>query len=110
MKLTRALAFVSIAFLLAACEQHSAVDGLLPQEAVAAQADPDAALAEKVEKALGADSVPLAYGVEVTAREGKVELWGTVDSSAARKRFEVIAAGVVGVKSLANHIRVDPGA
>jgi osmotically-inducible protein OsmY len=110
MNLTRILASVSIVFLVAACDSHSPVESIVPQEAALANTDPDAALADKVEKALGTDDAPLAFGVEVTARDGKVELWGTVDSHAARKRFELIAAGVVGVKSLENHLKVDPGA
>lgn len=110
MNLTRILASVSIVFLIAACDAYSPVESIFPQEFALAKTDPDAALADKVEKALGTDDAPLAFGVEVTARDGKVELWGTVDSHAARKRFELIAAGVVGVKSLENHLKVDPGA
>lgn len=110
MDLIRALILVSIVYSLAACDSRSGVEGILPQEVALAKIDPDAALAEKVEKALGAGDAPLAYGVEVTARDGKVELWGTVDSNAARKRFGVIAAGVVGVRSVENRLRVDPGA
>jgi osmotically-inducible protein OsmY len=110
MKITSAVSIVSIVFLLAACDSQSGLDPVVAQEVALARVDPDAALAEKVEKALGVDSAPLSYGVEVTASGGKVELWGTVDSSAARKRMEVTAAGVVGVKSLVNHLKVDPGA
>jgi len=110
MKLARALIFVSIAFPLAACDAQPGLDPTASQEVAFARIDPDAALASKAEKALGADNAPLAYGVEVTASDGKVDLWGTVDSNAARKRFAVIAAGVVGVRSVENHLRVDPGA
>lgn len=110
MNFMRVLSLVSIVFLLAACDAPTGADTVVPQEVALARIDPDAALAEKVERALGAEGAPLAFGVEVTAREGKVELWGTVDSTAARKRFGVIAAGVVGVKSLENHLKVDPGA
>ena len=42
--------------------------------------------------------------------DGKVDLCGTVDSTAARKRLATSAAGVIGVRALANHIAVDPGA
>jgi osmotically-inducible protein OsmY len=111
MRKLKTVVFVSVVFLFAGCEPHGASQSVLPQEAVAvARADPDTLLAEKVERALGTDAGTLPYGVEVTATEGKVELWGTVDSSTTRKQLEVTAAGVVGVKSLTNHLRVDPGA
>jgi len=114
MKLLRALILVSIVYPLAGCSNNDdparAVEQAVAKEILASTADPDKQLAEKVERALGVDGAPLAFGVEVTARDGKVELWGTVDSHAARKRFELIAAGVVGVKSLENHLKVDPGA
>ena len=106
----RILGIVSIAFLLAACDAQSALDPVVAQEISIARTDPDAALTEKVERALGVDNGALPYGVEVTATDGKVELWGTVDSNAARRRFELVAAGVVGVKALHSHLQVDPGA
>jgi osmotically-inducible protein OsmY len=110
MKTIQFISIVSILFLLAACEAQSGMDPLVAQEISIARADPDAALAKKVEKALGVEDGSLPYGVEVTAADGKVELWGTVDSTAARRRFELIAAGVVGVKAIQSHLQVDPGA
>jgi osmotically-inducible protein OsmY len=114
MKLIRALILVSIVTPLAGCDSDQeparAVEQAVVKEILATDVDPDRQLAHKVEKALGIDTGVPPYGVEVTASDGKVELWGTVDSTAARKRFEVIAAGVVGVKSLENHLSVDPGA
>jgi osmotically-inducible protein OsmY len=110
MKLIRALLVVSILYQLAACDAQPGLEPVIAQEVANARIDPDAALATKVEKALGIETGAMPYGVEVTAADGKVELWGTVDSNAARKRFELIAAGVVGVKSIASHLRVDPGA
>jgi len=110
MNLLRALGFVSIVFLLTACEGQSGLDPVVAQQLAVQRIDPDAALARKVETALGIDTGALPYGVEVTAADGKVELWGTVDSTAARKRFELISAGVVGVKALVSHLSVDPGA
>jgi osmotically-inducible protein OsmY len=104
----------AIAFTLAACEaQHNSdlmLDPMVAQQIVAAQADPDAALADKVKTALGLDAGQGAYGIEVTAADGTVDLWGTVDNTAARKRFVTTAAGVVGVRALRDHIQVDPGA
>ena len=77
---------------------------------VAARADPDKALADKVKHALAVDSDPGAHGIEVTATDGTVRLLGTVESTGVRKRFAVTAAGVVGVKALENRLAVDPGA
>lgn len=113
MKLFQALILVSIVYPLAGCNSDNdparAVEQAVAKEILTPAVDPDLQLAGRVEKALGLDGVP-PYGVEVTATEGKIELWGTVESHAARKRFELIAAGVVGVKSLENHLKVDPGA
>lgn len=100
----------AVALLLSGCDAQPGLDAHIAQEVVAARADPDAALADKVEKALGLETGSMPYGVEVTAQDGRVELWGTVDSSAARRRFEVTAAGVVGVRAVENHLKVDPGA
>jgi osmotically-inducible protein OsmY len=103
-----------MALVLAACDtsrdMDAAIDPLVAQQLVAARADPDKALAEKVKTALGLDAVPGMYGLEVTASDGAVDLWGTVDNSAARKRIVTTAAGVVGVRALRDHIQVDPGA
>jgi osmotically-inducible protein OsmY len=107
MKIIRAVLTVSIMYQLAACDAHSGVDPVVAQEIALARTDPDAALAEKVERALG-DIAPLALGIDVTAENGRVELWGTVESEATRKRMEILAAGVVGVKALTSRLRVDP--
>jgi len=110
----RAAAIAAFAFTLAACdsshESESAVDPTVAQQLLAARADPDKALAEKVARALGNEPGSLSYGVEVTADDGRVQLWGTVDSTAVRKRMELSAAGVVGVKAVENRLVVDPGA
>jgi len=102
------------ALVLAACEASQTNDGAIDpqaaQQMLAARADPDKALAEKVKHALGEDVGPGAYGVEVTAADGKVQLWGRVESNAVRQRIGVTAAGVVGVKGLENKLQVDPGA
>ena len=105
----------ALALFLAACDpSHNPIamlDPVVAQQHVAVQSDPDKALAEKVKASLGLDAGQGAsYGVEVTASDGTVALWGTVDSNAVRKRLVVTAAGVVGVKALRDHIQVDPGA
>lgn len=107
MKVLHAVLVVSILYLLSACDARPGVDPLVAQEIALAQIDPDAALAQKVVRALG-DTAPLALGIDVTADNGRVELWGTVESDATRKRMEILAAGVVGVKALTSRLRVDP--
>ena len=103
-----------MAFGIAACDvAHNQEITIEPSVAVqlhAERVDPDKALAEKVKKSLGIGEEPLAFGVEVTAHDGRVELWGTVDSTNQRKRFGLTAAGVVGVRALENHLAVDSGA
>jgi osmotically-inducible protein OsmY len=113
MKLFRNLSIVSIGLLVAACDVDQdasrAVEQAVAREILAPAADTDQQLAEKVEKALGLNAGSPPYGVAVTASGGRIMLWGTVESEATRKRFEVIAAGVVGVTSLDNRLQVDPG-
>ena len=109
-----AATIAAMAFALAGCdvsqETDAAVEPAVAQQLIAARADPDRALAEKVERALGIDTGSTPYGVEVTAWDGRVQLWGTVDSTAIRKRLGLAAAGVVGVKAIDNRLVVDPGA
>jgi len=109
-KTSSTIVVTSLALLLAACDAQPGLEPEVAQQIAAARIDPDAGLARKVEKALGVDTGALPYGIEVTATDGRIGLWGTVDNSAARKRFELTAAGVVGVRAVENHIRVDPGA
>jgi osmotically-inducible protein OsmY len=109
----RVLVLAAFALSLAACDGSqgpaAAVDPVVAQQLVATRADPDKALADKVKKALGIDE-GAAYGVEVSATDGTVTLWGQVDSSAERRRVATIAAGVVGVRTLINNVTLDPGA
>ena len=104
----------AIALSLSACDApqgtETVLDPVVAQQLVAARVDPDKALADKVKHALAVDVEPGAYGIEVTATDGTVQLWGKVDSTGMRKRFELTAAGVVGVKALENWLVVDPGA
>jgi osmotically-inducible protein OsmY len=62
----------------------------------------DETLADRVKKALEAQ------GVEVTATNGKVQLWGSVESGRERRRIEQTAAGVVGVRAIDSRLKVDP--
>lgn len=112
--ITRAAFVAALAVTLAACDHQDdssirSFEVAVAKEILAPAHDPDVALAEKVRDALGIGQGP-AYGVEVTADEGRITLVGRVDSNAERKRFEVTAAGVVGVRAVSNRIVVDPGA
>ena len=65
----------------------------------------DTALAQLVNEALGANrAVP--DGVRATCREGDVVLTGTVSHSVQRVAAEDAAAGVAGVVSITNQIKV----
>jgi len=103
----------AIALTLSACDSpngsESLIDPSVAQQIVAERDNPDMALAQKVRKALGTGE-GAAYDVDVTAADGTVALWGTVDSSAERKRLETTAAGVVGVRALRDNLKIDPGA
>jgi len=104
--------FAAAALTLAACDSSSSegvVDPTVAQQLVAARANPDMALAEKVRKALGTGE-GAGYDVQVTAADGAVTLWGTVESTAERKRMATTAAGVIGVRALQDNLRVDSGA
>ncbi|MGH8766442.1 MAG: BON domain-containing protein [Burkholderiales bacterium] len=108
-----AAVLAAFALSLAACDHEEdasarAFEVAVAKEILAPKQDPDKLLAEKVRDALGIGQGP-AYGIEVTADEGRVILLGHVDSNAERKRFEVTAAGVVGVRAIDNRIVVDPG-
>jgi osmotically-inducible protein OsmY len=110
MTISRALVIVSIVFPFAACDTRSGIDLAVAQEFAAGKAESDAVLEVKVARAIGIDVAPFAFDVKVRAQDGNVELWGTVGSSATRKRLEIISAGVVGVRSVVNRLQVDPGA
>ncbi|HLX80750.1 MAG TPA: BON domain-containing protein [Burkholderiales bacterium] len=101
------------AIVLAACDSpsssESVIDPSMAQQIAAERVNPDMALAQKVRKALGTGE-GAAYSVDVTAADGNIVLWGTVDSLAERKRLETTAAGVVGVRALRDNLKIDPGA
>jgi hypothetical protein len=75
----------------------------------APQADPDAELAARVKKALDAASADISQGIDVTAKNGGVHLYGTVPSRAARRKAEQAAASTPGVSSVDNRLVVVKG-
>ena len=72
--------------------------------------DPNKELAAKVKQALEAPSAKLPSGaIDVTAAEGKVSLWGAVETDAQRQRAAQLAAKVEGVKGVDNQLKVIKG-
>jgi len=68
--------------------------------------DPNKELASRVKRALeGANLV----GIDTSASDGKVSLWGTTPTDADRERAASIAAKVDGVKSVDNQLKVVKG-
>lgn len=108
-----------LAAALAACDRTPPADskpvaGPAPAAAKAAPAvDPqlarDKELADKVRAALAATKGLNAKGVDVTARNGQVSLFGTTPTERQRRELEKVAAGVAGVTSVRNEIKVMQG-
>jgi len=72
--------------------------------------DPNKELAAKVKQALEAPSAKLpSGGIDVTAADGKVSLWGTVETDQQRRRAAQLAAKVDGVKGVDNQLKVVKG-
>ena len=71
--------------------------------------DPNQELAARVKKALEGAAKIQAAGIDVTAADGKVSLWGTAATAAERKRAESVASKVDGVRSVDNQIKVVKG-
>jgi len=71
--------------------------------------DPNKELAQRVKQALEGDGKVQAAGIDVTAKEGRVSLWGTAATAGERNRAGQIAAKVDGVASVDNQIKVVKG-
>src|SRR5467141_1351188 len=71
--------------------------------------DPNKELAARVKRALEGEAKIQAAGIDVTAADGKVTLWGTAATAAERKRAESVASKVAGVRSVDNEIKVVKG-
>jgi osmotically-inducible protein OsmY len=78
-------------------------------EAKEAKADPDKVLAARVKQALEGEAKIHAAGIDITAANGAVTLWGTTPSIAESARAAKLASGVEGVKSVENRIAVVKG-
>jgi hypothetical protein len=78
-------------------------------QALAPVLDPNEVLAARVKRELEAQDKKLAGGIDVTASDGAITLWGTTDTDAQRKRAEGVVAKTEGVKSVNNRITVVKG-
>ena len=71
--------------------------------------DPNKELAARVKRALEGEAKIQAAGIDVTAVDGKVTLWGTTTTSAERRRAEAAAKKVEGVSAVDNQLKVVKG-
>jgi osmotically-inducible protein OsmY len=96
---------------LAACGETSKPTlAAAPAKSVEApKPDPNKELATRVQKALQQEARIPASGVDVTAAEGVVTLWGTATSPEEQRRIAQIAAKVQGVKSVENKLEIVTG-
>lgn len=79
------------------------------QAAGAARAAADKELAGRVKAALVAERGLNAHGIDVTAKDGAVTLYGTAETRLRRDMAEKIAARVNGVKSVENKLAIVAG-
>jgi hypothetical protein len=71
--------------------------------------DPNKELAARVKRALEGEAKIQAAGIDVTAKDGRVTLWGTTTTAAERRRAENAAKKVEGVSAVDNQIKVVKG-
>jgi hypothetical protein len=71
--------------------------------------DPNKELAQKVKRALEGEAKIQAAGIDVTANNGTVTLWGTAATAGERNRAAAAASKVEGVKTVENKIAVVKG-
>jgi len=71
--------------------------------------DPNKELAARVKRALEGEAKIQAAGIDVTASDGKVTLWGTTTTAAERRRAEAAAKKVEGVTAVDNQLKVVKG-
>jgi len=71
--------------------------------------DPNKELAQRVKQALEGDGKIQAAAIDVTAKDGRVSLWGTAATAGESSRAAQVAAKVTGVASVDNQIKVVKG-
>lgn len=90
-------------------DQDAGKAGAAKQAAAAARAAADKELAGRVKAALVAERGLNAHGIDVTAKDGAVTLYGTAETRLRRDMAETIAARVDGVKSVENKLAIVAG-
>ena len=80
-----------------------------PVKAEEPKPDPNKELAQRVKRALESDKQIPAFGIDVTAVDGRVTLWGTTGTPGERSRAAQAAAKVEGVKGVDNQLKVVKG-
>lgn len=91
--------------------QASAPEAKAP-EAKAPEApkpDPNKELARRVKQALEGEGKIQGAGIDVTAADGRVTLWGTTATAAERNRAGQVASKVDGVTAVDNQLKVVKG-
>jgi CubicO group peptidase (beta-lactamase class C family) len=71
--------------------------------------DPNKELAQRVKRALEGEAKVQAAAIDVTAKDGRVSLWGTAATAGERNRAAQVASKVDGVSSVDNQIKVVKG-
>jgi hypothetical protein len=71
--------------------------------------DPNKELARRVKQALEGDAKVQAAAIDVTAKDGRISLWGTAATAGERNRAGQIASKVEGVASVDNQIKIVKG-
>jgi hypothetical protein len=71
--------------------------------------DPNKELAQRVKQALEGEAKIQAAAIDVTAKEGRVTLWGTAATAAERNRAAQVASKVEGVSGVDNQIKIVKG-
>jgi hyperosmotically inducible periplasmic protein len=77
--------------------------------AEAPKPDPNKELARRVKQALEGDGKIQGAGMDVTAADGRVTLWGTTTTAGERNRAGQIASKVEGVTAVDNQLKVVKG-
>ena len=84
------------------------VEPSTPAKPPAAVADTDAALADRVRSQLASDNQVKDAPIDVTAKNGVVQLQGTVRTRAVKERALTVAKGIDGVTQVVERIQVAP--
>ena len=71
--------------------------------------DPNKELAQRVKQAIDSDGKVQPGAIDVTAKDGRVSLWGTAATAGERNRAGQIAAKVEGVAAVDNQIKIVKG-